>query len=158
MKQNSKIKGFTLIELLVVISIIGLLASIVMVSLNSARLKARDARRKSDLAQLATAINLFLDDNGYLPRNQTGWCTYISNPANNWGPSFQADLQKYMSKVPLDPRYSNQSGDFFYSNDNNSKAKFTLCTVLEQPTGNNYDSTYGGCAGWTSAYNYCISQ
>jgi len=57
-------KGFTLIELLVVIAVIGLLASIVLVSLNTSRAKARDAKRKEDLYQVALAMEMYFDKNG----------------------------------------------------------------------------------------------
>ncbi|MBI2640463.1 MAG: prepilin-type N-terminal cleavage/methylation domain-containing protein [Candidatus Sungbacteria bacterium] len=59
--MKNKSKGFTLIELLVVIAIIGVLASIVLASLNSARRKSRDARRITDIKQIQLALELFFD-------------------------------------------------------------------------------------------------
>ena len=65
--RKNKEKGFTLIELLVVISIIGLLSSIVLTSVNSARAKARDARRIADFKQIQTAFEFFYDSQGRYP-------------------------------------------------------------------------------------------
>lgn len=65
--KYSRSSGFTLIELLVVIAIIGLLASVVLVSLNSARSKSRDAKRLADVRQLASAMELYMSDNNTYP-------------------------------------------------------------------------------------------
>jgi prepilin-type N-terminal cleavage/methylation domain-containing protein len=54
--KSIRSRGFTLIELLVVIAIIGLLASIILASLNTAQQKGRDARRVSDLQEIAQQI------------------------------------------------------------------------------------------------------
>lgn len=61
------VTGFTLIELLVVIAIIGVLASIVLASLNTARKKSRDTRRIADMSQAKLALELFYDSKRVYP-------------------------------------------------------------------------------------------
>ena len=70
MKTSYK-RGFTLIELLVVIAIIGILSSVVLASLNSARKKGRDARRVADVKQIQLALELYYDANSNYPSNTT---------------------------------------------------------------------------------------
>ena len=64
MKKRS---GFTLIELLVVIAIIGLLSTLAVVALNSARQKSRDAKRVADVKQFQTALELYFNDENAYP-------------------------------------------------------------------------------------------
>jgi prepilin-type N-terminal cleavage/methylation domain-containing protein len=68
----SKSKGFTLIELLVVIAIIGILSSVVLASLNTARAKGADAAIKANVASARAQAELFYDNNGTV---YTGVCT-----------------------------------------------------------------------------------
>jgi len=62
MKKN---KGFTLIELLVVIAIIGILSSVVLASLNSARQKGQDAAIKQNLNNMRAQTEMYFDNNDY---------------------------------------------------------------------------------------------
>lgn len=75
-KINYK-KGFTLIELLVVISIIGLLSSVILGSLGSARQKSKDTFVASSILSYITALKAYYADKGYYPINgalYTGYC------------------------------------------------------------------------------------
>jgi len=108
-----KQKGFTLIELLVVISIIGLLSTIVLVSLNAAREKARDSKRKGDIHQIQLALQLYYDDHDVYP--QENWCDSSTGSCgsacpcgeNSWSVSsviYTALVgREYIQNLPVDP-------------------------------------------------------
>jgi len=102
-----KNRGFTLIELLVVIAIIGLLSTVIMTSLNSARRKARDARRKIDMKQIQQALDLYYDDNGSYPSTGGAWRGVSVNGGsrNTSGPNAYIPglTPKYMNNLPVDP-------------------------------------------------------
>lgn len=97
--RNKNQTGFTLIELLVVIAIIGLLASVVLLALNSARAKSRDAKRLADVRQLASAMELYFNDNSSYPTSNTSvgvYTLFAPTAAPNLSP-------KYIGQIPQAP-------------------------------------------------------
>lgn len=109
MFRDKATPGFTLIELLVVIAIIGILSSVVLASLNSARMKSRDARRISDLNQIRNALELYYSVNGTYPPSQCGYdCNGYEYSYNvtSWN-TLQTALAPYIPVLPKDPINSN---------------------------------------------------
>lgn len=108
MKSN---RGFTLLELLVVMVILGTLVTIGLRSFTSSQMKARDARRKEDLIQVTTALELFHSDKGYYPvNNEFGQIVAYDNSdlahTYVWGETFNDPDQTvtiYAGNLPQDP-------------------------------------------------------
>ncbi len=99
-------RGFTLIELLVVISIIGLLASVVLASLNTARAKARDAKKISEVKQINTALQLYWDTNKAYPLYGSIACSASSIPleVNTWNLLMNALVGGgFLASAPVSP-------------------------------------------------------
>jgi prepilin-type N-terminal cleavage/methylation domain-containing protein len=84
--SNMKQRGFTLIELLMVIAIIGILSTIVMVNITSARQKSRDAKRIADIKNIQLSLEQYYADHLYYPMN-----------------IYSSLSPTYMSVVPYDP-------------------------------------------------------
>ena len=104
-------RGFTLIELLVVVAIIGLLASVILASLNAARLNAQHARALSDLHSLQIALELYRSDHGTWPVD--GVVTYAATNQGtiSWD-DFLALLKPYISGS-IAPLYTETVGGYY---------------------------------------------
>jgi prepilin-type N-terminal cleavage/methylation domain-containing protein len=131
LKKMNK-KGFTLIELLVVIAIIGMLSSVVLVSLGPARKKSRDARRQSDIRQISLAMEMASDDltNG-------GYVAIAGGASPTTARITTTAIGAYLATIPSDP----------------GGGASAVCTD------DNLEMAAGAYCGFTSAVNaseYCI--
>ena len=151
--KNKHVYGFTLIELLVVISIIGVLSSVVLASLNTARAKARDVRKQADFRSISTALQLFYDSNGRMPNNYNPCCG-----ATEGDGFYEQSMQElvtagFLKAIPKSPggvpyRFYNYSGI------NSASIGALLETSLETVP----DTTTGippSCRPWAPNQNWC---
>lgn len=128
-------RGFTFIELLVVITIILLLTSVGLVSYQSANRNARDNKRKADLEQVRSALEIYRADNG-------------SYPAGDWSAMFSALSSGYLNQEPQDPKgYS-----YYYNSAGNTS--YTICAYLEGSS----PGTCGSASCGSETCNYGLTE
>lgn len=120
-EKSCSSKGFTLIELLVVIAIIGLLSSVVLASLNTARERARDARRLSDIRQVQLALDL------YASNNSNGYYPHVSSYVYYLEPVL---VPNYMPALPEDPNRTGNSRYRYYAGSSTSMT-YTILIDME---------------------------
>ena len=130
-------KAFTLIELLVVISIIGILIALSVFGLQGARAGARDARRKTDLEEIRSGIEIYKADCGVYPPGLSGGQPLIGSLA-----SCSPQGSTYITLVPQDPTPT-QKG---YAYTRPTTTTYILCSALEQGTAGDVTGC-GSCNG-----------
>ncbi len=122
MQKFTNKKGFTLIELLVVISIIGLLSSVVLATITSARTKAYNITRLSDIDQIQKALELYVAGGQSLPSVPGIVCiggaalclegTYgLDTPLND-------AIAQFISAIPKDPKFTTGIGERYLYDSN----------------------------------------
>lgn len=136
-------KGFTLVELLVVMAILGVLVTLIGTSFRSTQIRGRDVQRKSDLKQIANALELFFNDYGYYPEaDEEGRimaCPYekgVGGVSCNWDigefvdmyPGTASPRTIYLKRFPVDPV---TGYNYFYRLPDSDNKKFQLFAKLE---------------------------
>ena len=143
--QKIRQKGFTLIELLVVIAIIGILATIVLVSLNTARGKARDTQRIATVREIQLAMEMYYD----------------SVTPNTYPATIAALTPTYLPAEPKDPTTAVSYGYGLCA----GGQKYTVAADLENNNGAlNTDIDTAACTitgvpascGDTTTFYYCV--
>jgi len=122
-------KGFTLIELLVAMSVMAVLMSLALVSYQASKKAARDSKRKADLEQIRSALEIYRSDCGVYPGS-------LSNPLVGVSPPCPS-TDVYLQEVPQDPLAPART---YYYNYNMTDNTYALCASLENGTG-----TVTGC-------------
>lgn len=151
--KRSASRGFTLVELLVVIATIGLLAGIIIVNVSIVRQKSRDAKRKSDLASIQAALEMYNDENSRYPVTASSGATQqLSNRNQPWicdktSPGPIQLTPTYISNLPKDPinNMSASPQSLVYRFDSNSNGTdYKLMAAMESSEGQRWAADDGG--------------
>jgi len=156
-------RGFTLIELLVVIAVLGILSTIVLASVSSARKKSRDATRMKDLETIQAAVEQYYrDNNGRYPITKcaaTTWASFdsptykdkkiCSSVGGTGVNTIYEELAQYLAGNIKDPSGASGDGGYLYRSDDGSNYCILIYRTPENL--NNYPSKLVSptrCGGW----------
>lgn len=141
-------KGFTLIELLVVISILGILLALSIFGMQGARQASRDGKRKADLEQIRSGLEMYRSDCDKYPTSGLTAGGVLKGSSDS-GNCLVGNI--YIGKIPGDPLTATNT--YAYSSADGSK--YTLCAALEQIPSS---PDIAGCGSCTVACNYKVTN
>ncbi len=138
-------KGFTLVELLIVIAIIGLLATLAIVSLTAAQQRARDTKRVADLKAIQTSLELYWNENASYP-------ALVAPALDTWA-ELSTSLSSFIGSLPKPPQDPDPNEVYVYLLDGSTNDEYYLGATIEnvnhQALTQDIDGTPGG-AGFLS--------
>lgn len=137
-------KGFTLIELLVSISIIGILIGLSLFGLSGARESSRDAKRKGDLEQIRSGIEIYKSDCAKYPATLPAAGAALMGDGST---TSCLTTNSYLAAVPADPLAPNRG--YLYSA---TTTTYEVCAALEQGSGTVTCGGSSACGGATCNY------
>jgi len=151
-------KGFTLVELLIVIAIMAILSSITVGQFQTAKKKANDVARKSDLNGISKALQMYFADYGEMPVSTNGKIT-VKGQVSEWGSEFVDGGYVYMKLLP---RENNSKLPVYCYKTDADRKKYALFAQLENtvdkectPVATNIMNTY--TCGPDLNVKYCFS-
>ena len=146
-------KGFTLIELLIVIAIISILTSITVAQFITAKKKASDVSRKSDLNGISKALQMYFVDYGVMPNaNADGRIEIVSGSPISWGGEF-VDSNGYIYMKVL-PKENNTTMPAYCYKTDTDKKKFAIFAQLENTSDKECEGHSYLCNGKTYCFAY----
>lgn len=162
-----KKSAFTLIELLVTVSIVALLSGLVIINIFGNLAKARDAKRKNDLREIKTALEIYYNlTNMYPSSMNSSWppqfngnetisgCGSLSNPTPDqcpWGSPWTQDNVTYMGQVPRDPTASQS---YYYRRASGGRLSYLLIAKLERSFDPDIVSSQSNCEDASQGYTF----
>ena len=136
MINKSKNYGFSLIEILIAVAIMAILVSVLAPNLLGVRMRARDGRRKSNLAEIQKAMELYKMDQNPQTYPNTGFLEFI--PCNTcWSSEADCTGNIYMRKTPCDP--ADDSPYIYYLNTDDN-LMYALSACLENQSDQDKDT------------------
>lgn len=148
-------KGFTLIELLIVIAIIGILSSVVLVKLTGGKEKAKNSRKKAELAQISKLVQSYYVNEGRMPINVSPGSWAIIGRSYPGGTCLQELVDKgYINTLPTSP----DGGVYYYYDSASVNPASNYGLVSSRMTPMEYGPGTRGyhCSNFDADKIYCI--